>query len=81
MTRLPRDLDGATLAVALRKLGYSETRQTGSHVRLVTLRNGEHHLTIPRHAPLKVGTLNVNLRQVCQHFGLTRDELLDLLFG
>lgn len=32
--RLPRDLDGGTLIERLRKLGYEQTRQTGSHVRL-----------------------------------------------
>ncbi len=32
--RLPRDLSGSDLAQALRKLGYSITRQTGSHLRL-----------------------------------------------
>ncbi|MDF0650042.1 MAG: type II toxin-antitoxin system HicA family toxin [Nitrospira sp.] len=45
--RLPRDLSGSDLAQALRKLGYSITRQTGSHLRLTTHEHGEHHLTIP----------------------------------
>ena len=81
MTRLPRDIDGVSLARALRRLGYEDDRQSGSHLRLTTQRNGEHHVSIPRHRPLKVGTLNANLRQVCAHFGLTRDELLNLLFG
>ena len=34
--RLPRDLSGSDLAQSLRKLGYSVTRQTGSHLRLTT---------------------------------------------
>lgn len=80
MTRLPRDIDAETLIHALRKLGYRQTRQTGSHVRLTTLDHGEHHISIPRHGRLKVGTLNANVRQVCAHFGMTRNELLDLLF-
>ena len=45
--RLPRDLSGSDLAHSLRKLGYSVTRQTGSHLRLTTYEHGEHHLTIP----------------------------------
>ena len=45
--RLPRDLSGSDLAQSLRKLGYSVTRQTGSHPRLTTYEHGEHHLTIP----------------------------------
>jgi hypothetical protein len=46
--RLPRDLSGSDLAQALRKLGYSMTRQAGSHLRLTTYEHGEHHLTIPQ---------------------------------
>jgi len=34
--RLPRDLSGSDLAQALRKFGYSITRQAGSHIRLST---------------------------------------------
>ena len=45
--RLPRDLSGSDLAHSLRKLGYSATRQTGSHLCLTTYEHGEHHLTIP----------------------------------
>ena len=43
--RLPRDLSGSELAQALHKLGYSITRQTGSHLRVTTHEQGEHHLT------------------------------------
>jgi predicted RNA binding protein YcfA (HicA-like mRNA interferase family) len=55
--RLPRDLDGRDLAKALRQFGYEISRQTGSHIRLTTHAGGEHHLTIPDHNPLRVGTL------------------------
>ena len=55
-------------------------RQTGSHIRLTTQLQGEHHITIPAHDPLKVGTLNAILRGIAEHFGLTRDELLEQLF-
>ena len=43
--RLPRELSGAQLIKGLRRLGYTPTRQTGSHVRLTTQRNGEHHIS------------------------------------
>ena len=79
--RLPRDLSGPTLAKALLKLGYEPTRQTGSHIRLTTQQNGEHHITVPAHNPLKIGTLNAILQAVAQHFELTRDALLKLLFS
>jgi predicted RNA binding protein YcfA (HicA-like mRNA interferase family) len=79
--KLPRDISGQTLAKALLKLGYEPTRQTGSHIRLTTQMNGEHHVTVPAHNPLKIGTLNAILQAVAQHFELTRDALLKLLFS
>jgi predicted RNA binding protein YcfA (HicA-like mRNA interferase family) len=79
--RLPRDVSGDDLAKALADLGYRLTRQTGSHLRLTTVERGEHHVTIPRHAALRVGTLAGLLSDVAQHFGLTRDELIERLFG
>ncbi|NJL10619.1 MAG: type II toxin-antitoxin system HicA family toxin, partial [Calothrix sp. SM1_7_51] len=51
-------------------------RQTGSHIRLTTQFNGEHHITIPYHDPLKIGTLNAILQDVAGHLNLTRDELI-----
>jgi len=56
--KLPRDLSAEELVRALADLGYEMTQQTGSHIRLTTQENGEHHLTIPAHDPIKVGTLN-----------------------
>jgi predicted RNA binding protein YcfA (HicA-like mRNA interferase family) len=78
--KLPRDVSGADLAKALEKFGYEITRQTGSHMRLTSHNNGEHHLTIPAHDPIKIGTLNAILREVANHFGLDRDALLNQLF-
>ncbi len=78
--RLPRDLSGDQLARALSELGYSVTRQTGSHVRLTTRDGGEHHVTIPRHASLRVGTLAAILAEVAQNLGVTRDALVARLF-
>jgi len=79
--KLPRDISGEQLAKALRKLGYTPTRQTGSHLRLTTTEHGEHHITIPRHHSLKVGTLAGVLQDVAAHFEITRDNLLDKLFN
>jgi predicted RNA binding protein YcfA (HicA-like mRNA interferase family) len=78
--RLPRDLSGSDLAQALRTLGYSVTRQTGSHLRLTTHEHGEHHLTIPQHAPLRIGTLSAILADIATHFALTREQLVERLF-
>jgi len=60
---------------ALGGLVYSVTRQTGSHIRLTTNERGEHHLTIPNHDPIKIGTLSAILGDVAGHFGLNRDEV------
>jgi predicted RNA binding protein YcfA (HicA-like mRNA interferase family) len=79
--RLPRNLSGPDLAKSLRRLGYEVTRQTGSHLRLTTQREGEHHVTIPNHASLRVGTVAGILADVAAHFHLTRDELRNQLFG
>lgn len=78
--RLPRDLSGTDVAHALRVFGYAATRQRGSHQRLTTSVNGEHHVTIPMHSELRLGTLASILDDVAAHFGLTRDEVLSRLF-
>lgn len=77
--KLPRDLAARDLIRALAALGYEEVRRTGSHIRVRTTRDGEHHETIPCHAPLKGGTLSAILRGVAEPHGLSRDELLELL--
>ena len=80
--RLPRDLSGIDLSKALGRLGYRVTRQVGSHMRLTRAAGDIHqHITIPRHNYLKVGTLNSILKEVAEHTGLSRKELLQMLFG
>jgi len=78
--KLPRDLAGAQLAKALARVGYSATRQSGSHLRLTTASPSEHHVTIPLHDPLRIGTLAAILADVAAHQEISRDELLDRLF-
>lgn len=79
--RLPRDLGGEELAALLGQYGYKVTRQTGSHMRLTTTQQGEHHVTIPCHKSLRVGTLSAILRDVADHLGLLRQELVEELFN
>lgn len=79
--RLPRDITGVELAKVLVVLGYQISRQTGSHIRLTTQQHGEHHLTIPAHDPLKVGTLAAILADITTHHKLSREELLVRLFS
>lgn len=79
--KLPRDLDAADLSRRLARYGYSVTRQTGSHLRLTTTQGGEHHVTIPAHGPLRVGTLNGILSDVAAHLKKPKEEFLKELFG
>ena len=57
--RVLRDLSGADLVKRLGRMEYKVTRQTGSHLRLTSSVGGGHHVTIPNHDPLRVGTLAV----------------------
>jgi predicted RNA binding protein YcfA (HicA-like mRNA interferase family) len=79
--RLPRDLSGNELVKRLQVLGYTPTRQRGSHVRVTTQQNGEHHITVPRHNPLRLGTLSGILQSVADHFALTRNEVLERIMS
>lgn len=79
--KLPRDLSGADLAKALSRIGYRITRQTGSHLRLTIDIPTQHHITIPAHDPLKVGTLSAILADIAGNLKISREDLLDQLFG
>jgi predicted RNA binding protein YcfA (HicA-like mRNA interferase family) len=81
MTRLPRNLTGKELVTALERIGYRVTRQTGSHIRLSCETAMPHHVTVPNHDPLRVGTLAVILADVAHRQAMSRDELLDKLLG
>ncbi len=79
--KLPRILSARDLIMALSTLGESVTRQKGSHLRVTTQQKGTHHLTIPDHDLNRIGTLASILGDVADHFGLSRDELPERLFG
>lgn len=74
--KLPRNVSGADLEKAFRRLGYEKTRQRGSHVRVTTQLNGEHHEVIPQHRPIKTKTLSSILKSVSTHHKMTVEELL-----
>jgi predicted RNA binding protein YcfA (HicA-like mRNA interferase family) len=79
--KLPRDLSGADLVKALARVGYRVTRQTGSHIRLSADVPSVHHVTVPSHDPLKIGTLAGILSDVANHLKISRDDLQQRLFG
>jgi len=79
--KLPRDVGGEELATLLRKYGYRITRQTGSHIRLTSNAKGtEHHISIPRHKPLKVGTLSSILSDLASYLEVEKQKLIEDLF-
>ena len=79
--KLPRNLTGAQLIKALEQLGYQSTRQAGSHIRLTCQFPKTHHLTVPLHDPLRIGTLAAILADVATHHSMTKDALTQKLFG
>jgi len=78
--KIPRDMTGIQFDKLLIKYGYDITRQKGSHIRLTTQTSGEHHITIPSHDPLKVGTISSILSDVSNHFNLPKSQIMQELF-
>lgn len=76
-----RNISSSELIKALKKLEYVSTRQSGSHIRLTTAKNGQHHVTIPNHDPIKIGTLSSILNDVAEHFQKSKEEIAKELFG
>jgi predicted RNA binding protein YcfA (HicA-like mRNA interferase family) len=82
VTRLPRGVSGGELIRKLREFGYEPTRQTGSHVRLSRdAPGGQHHLTVPLHRNLRVGTLNSIVKAVAEASEMSKDEVVTRIFG
>ena len=79
--KLPRDISGASLIKSCEKLGYIVTRQTGSHIRLTTEQKGQHHITIPNHSPIRIGTLSSILGEIAEHFKTSKEEIINQLFN
>ncbi len=67
MGKLPV-LSGKELLKILKKLGFEEVRQKGSHM---SLKKSEHKTVVPLHRELAKGTLLAILRQC----GLTKDDI------
>ncbi len=79
--KIPRDVGASELIKLLKPYGYTVTRQNGSHIRLTSEQINQHHITIPNHQPLKIGTLSAILSDVANHFGKSKEEFLKELFG
>jgi len=70
--KIPRDISGKELVKILSRIGFKEVRRTSSHIRLSANISNKltHHITIPDHNPIKIGTLN-NIIRYCVKSQLT----------
>jgi predicted RNA binding protein YcfA (HicA-like mRNA interferase family) len=58
--KLPRDVSGVAAARALKRLGFVELRQSGSHL---IMRKETRTVVVPQHKSLKPGTLKGIIEQ------------------
>ncbi len=79
--KVPRDLSASALIRVLEKIGYDVTRQKGSHIRLSKTSEGStHHITIPNHDPIKIGTLNSILKDLSEELKIPKEDNLKIIF-
>lgn len=79
---VPSDLSGKDLLkLCYKHFGYGKTRQVGSHIRATTTINGQHHITIPDHKPIKTSTLRGIVKDIAEHFGKDPKYISEVLFG
>jgi predicted RNA binding protein YcfA (HicA-like mRNA interferase family) len=65
--KVPRDVNGLEAVAALKRLGFADVRQTGSHR---ILRKAARTVVVPMHRPIKPGTLKSLIEQA----GLTMED-------
>jgi len=64
--KVPRDVNASELIKLLERYGYTTVRQTGSHIRLSKkIGDKQHSITIPNHKPIKIGTLQNIVKDIC----------------
>ncbi len=78
--KIPRNISGKDLIDLVKIYDYKVTKRSGSHIRLSTSYKGEHHITIPDHNPLKIGTLNKILQDISEHLKTEKKSLIETLF-
>jgi len=75
MSKLPRDVSGDEARRAFERAGWIFDRQAGSHMVLYHPERPIVNLSIPRHSPLKPGTLRMLIRLS----GMTVEQFAGLL--
>jgi predicted RNA binding protein YcfA (HicA-like mRNA interferase family) len=63
----------------LERLGYTVTRQKGSHIRLFRESAPVHSISVPLHNPLKIGTLRGILAEMAKAQSISVQDILDRL--
>jgi predicted RNA binding protein YcfA (HicA-like mRNA interferase family) len=74
VSELPR-ISGREVVKALKKKGYEQDRQRGSHIVLRQTESPHRRVTVPDHKEVAKGTLRAIIREV----GLSVEELKELL--
>ena len=74
MSELPR-ISGREVVRALKKIGYEQDRQRGSHIILRQTASPHRRVTVPDHREIAKGTLRAIIREI----GVTVDEFKALL--
>jgi predicted RNA binding protein YcfA (HicA-like mRNA interferase family) len=76
--KIPRNLSGRELVKTLcRDWDYTELKHEGSHIILQTEKPSPQRISVPDHAPLRVGTLNTILRLVSRHKNVQKEDILE----
>ena len=60
---------------------YHHQTERKSHIRLTTQRKGEHHITIPNHSNLRIGTLSSIIQAIANHLEKNKEEIVKELFS
>lgn len=79
--KIPRNVSAREFIKSLSKIGYEVSRQKGSHIRLTCSFPQTHHVTIPNHDPIKVGTLSAILADISVNRNQTKEDLIKEIFG
>jgi len=74
MAKLPADLSGREVRVALERAGFVFRRQTGSHM-ILRRDNPYARAVVPDHKQIRQGTL----RRIIADAGLTIEQFMELL--
>jgi predicted RNA binding protein YcfA (HicA-like mRNA interferase family) len=74
MPKIPRNISGRSLIKLLSIYGCSVSRQTGSHIRLISVYMGHDH------DPIKIGTLNSLLKDISEYLHIPKNTLIEELF-